>query len=271
MVAISSASGRRAALFQEAGVGRPAPSPGAGARGGAVPRRCAGRDRLAGLRSSFASSWDGDHSSALYSPHGRHRHRPHLRLVDRPLLRAGRLLCEERSPEHRKASFWHGAAARDLALGRQVKPKLFESILAGFVPGTDRRLGRARDGEHQHRPGVDITFSAPKSVSLQGLVREDARIVRAHDEAVRATLDMIERDLLITRVHNPETGKRERRRAQGMVAATFRHLASRNLDPQLHTHAVLANMTQGPRRLVAQSRHREAPCAEAPDRRPLPQ
>ncbi len=30
-----------------------------------------------------------------------------------------------------------------------------------------------------------------------------------------------------------------------MAAATFRHLASRNLDPQLHTHAVLANMTRG--------------------------
>ena len=150
------------------------------------------------------------------------------------------------SPEHRRASFWHGAAARDLALGRHVRPKIFESILAGHVPGAGRRLGRARDGEHQHRPGVDITFSAPKSVSLQALVKGDERVIRAHDEAVRATLDMIERDLLVTRVHNPATGKRERRRAQGMVAGTFRHLASRNLDPQLHTHSVVANMTRGP-------------------------
>ena len=149
-------------------------------------------------------------------------------------------------PEHRRASFWHGAAARDLGLGRHVKPKAFESILAGYVPGTDQRLGRARDGEHQHRPGVDITFSAPKSVSLQALVMGDERVIRAHDEAVRSTLDMIERDLLVTRVHNPATGKRERRRAQGMVASTFRHLASRNLDPQLHTHSVVANMTRGP-------------------------
>ncbi len=149
-------------------------------------------------------------------------------------------------PEHRRASFWHGTAARDLGLGRHVKPKIFESILAGHVPGTDQRLGRARDGEHQHRPGVDITFSAPKSVSLQALVMGDERVIRAHDEAVRATLDMIERDLLVTRVHNPATGKRERRRAQGMVAGTFRHLASRNLDPQLHTHSVVANMTRGP-------------------------
>ncbi len=149
-------------------------------------------------------------------------------------------------PEHRRASFWHGTAARDLGLGRHVKPKIFESILAGHVPGTDIRLGRARDGAHQHRPGVDITFSAPKSVSLQALVMGDERVIRAHDEAVRATLDMIERDLLVTRVHNPATGKRERRRAQGMVAGTFRHLASRNLDPQLHTHSVVANMTRGP-------------------------
>ena len=149
-------------------------------------------------------------------------------------------------PEHRRASFWHGAAAQALALGRHVKPKAFESILAGYVPGTGQRLGRAREGEHQHRPGVDITFSAPKSVSLQALVMGDERVIRAHDEAVRNTLDMIERDLLVTRVHNPATGRRERRRAQGMVAGTFRHLASRNLDPQLHTHSVVANMTRGP-------------------------
>ncbi len=149
-------------------------------------------------------------------------------------------------PEHRRASFWHGKAADALGLGRHVRPKVFESILAGHVPGTDRRLGRARDGAHQHRPGVDVTFSAPKSVSLQALLRGDERVIRAHDEAVRSTLDMIERDLLVTRVHNPTTGRRERRRAQGMVAGTFRHLASRNLDPQLHTHCVIANMTRGP-------------------------
>ena len=149
-------------------------------------------------------------------------------------------------PEHRRASFWHGTAAQDLALGRHVKPQAFESILAGYVLGTGQRLGRARDGEHQHRPGVDITFSAPKSVSLQALVMGDERVIKAHDEAVRATLDMIERELLVTRIHNPSTGKRERRRAQGMVAGTFRHLASRNLDPQLHTHSVVANMTRGP-------------------------
>ena len=152
-------------------------------------------------------------------------------------------------PEHRKASGWYGETAALLGLHGPVKPKRFEEVLAGHVPGTDLRLGRLRDGEHQHGPGVDVTFSAPKSVSLEALVyapgRTGARVVRAHDEAVRATLGFIEQELLQTRSYDPATGRRPRVQAHGMAAATFRHLASRNLDPQLHTHAVIANMTRG--------------------------
>ena len=152
-------------------------------------------------------------------------------------------------PEHRKASGWYGEAAALMGLHGPVKPKRFEALLAGHVPGTDIRLGRLRDGEHQHRPGVDVTFSAPKSVSLEALVyaapKTGARVVRAHDEAVRATLGFIETELFQTRTYDPATGRRPRVEADGMAAATFRHLASRNLDPQLHTHAVIANMTRG--------------------------
>ena len=45
---------------------------------------------------------------------------------------------------------------------------------------------------------------------------------------------------------DPETGRMVRAGDQKTVAATFRHDTSRNLDPQLHTHAVLANMVRGP-------------------------
>ncbi len=147
-------------------------------------------------------------------------------------------------PEHRKASFWHGRAAADLGLRGHVVPSRFESVLSGEVPKTDVRLGRLVEGERQHRPGWDITFSAPKSVSLEALVMGDARVIRAHDEAVRATLDWIERDLLQTRGWDPATKRRPRVKADGMVVAGFRHLTSRDLDPQLHTHCVLANMTR---------------------------
>ncbi len=147
-------------------------------------------------------------------------------------------------PEHRQASFWHGEAASALGLGGHVRPKRFESVLAGFVPGTDIRLGRKREGEHDHRPGWDLTLSAPKSVSIEALVMGDRRVIRAHDEAVRATLDWVERDLLQTRGWDPATRRRPRVKAGGMVVAGFRHLTSRDRDPTLHTHCVLANMTR---------------------------
>ncbi len=175
-----------------------------------------------------------------------------------------------KNAEHRNGSFWHGRGA--LALG--LRPDLhvaagkFESLLAGHVIGTGIRLGRKRDGAHEHRPGLDITFSAPKSVSLAALLptrrypHGDRGVVHAHDEAVRATLDWIEGNLLETRGWDPATRKRPRIKAPHMVAATFRHVASRNLDPQLHTHAVIANMTRDPqgrwRSIEATLLHRHA-------------
>ena len=147
-------------------------------------------------------------------------------------------------PEHRQASFWYGDAAKALGLKAHVRPSRFESVLSGYVPGMDLRLGRMREGEHDHRPGWDITLSAPKSVSLEALVMGDRRVIRAHDEAVWATLAFVEADLLQTRGWDPTTKRRPRVKAEGMVVAGFRHLASRDQDPQLHTHCVLANMTR---------------------------
>ncbi len=67
--------------------------------------------------------------------------------------------------------------------------------------------------------------------------------MRAHDAAVRATLDFIETRLLRTRRWNPEERRSVQVNAPLLVAATFRHVTSRNNDPQLHTHCVIANMT----------------------------
>ena len=127
-----------------------------------------------------------------------------------------------------------------------VEPEAFRRVLQGYVPGTDIRLGRLRDGAHEHRPGLDITLSAPKSVSLEALLGGpgSARAMRAHDAAVRATLAFIETRLLRTRRWSREERRSVQVNAPALVAATFRHITSRNNDPQLHTHCVVANMTR---------------------------
>ena len=150
-------------------------------------------------------------------------------------------------PEHREASAWAGKGAEELGLKGPVDPGTFRAVLEGRVPdGSGTELGRrGRDGERLHRPGRDLTFSAPKSVSIEALVGGDDRIVEAHDRAVAATLAWVEKNAAGTRMKDPDTGKMARVGNQKIVAATFRHDTSRNLDPQLHTHAVLANMVKG--------------------------
>ncbi len=150
-------------------------------------------------------------------------------------------------PEHREASAWAGRGAEELGLKGPVDPETFRAVLEGKVPdGSGTELGRrGRDGEILHRPGRDLTFSAPKSVSITALVGGDDRIVKVHDRAVAASLAWIEKNAAETRMKDPDTGKMMRAGNQKIVAATFRHDTSRNLDPQLHTHAVLANMVRG--------------------------
>ena len=150
-------------------------------------------------------------------------------------------------PAHMNASAWEGKGAEALGLSGPVDPDVFVDVLEGTVPdGSGQRLGRRqKDGTISHRPGRDLTFSAPKSVSLVALLGTDGAVAAAHDAAVKRTLAWLEETTLQTRMKVPESGRLEHAGGQKMVAATFRHDTSRNLDPQLHTHAVLANMVQG--------------------------
>ena len=150
-------------------------------------------------------------------------------------------------PRHLDASAWAGRGAEALELRGPVEPGVFQDVMEGTVPdGTGRRLGRReRDGSVTHRPGRDLTFSAPKSVSIVAMLGGDAAVAAAQDAAVRRTLAWLEASTIQTRIRDPESGLLVHTGGQKMVAATFRHEVSRNLDPQLHTHAVVANMVQG--------------------------
>ena len=150
---------------------------------------------------------------------------------------------------------WWGRGAERLGLEGVVDSDGFLAVMAGHDPVTGQDLGR-RYGDGSVR-GFDATFSAPKSVSvLFGVGDEEVRgqVVEAHDGAVRAVLGWIE-----AHAHT-----RVRRRghivcvdAGGIVVGVFRQHTSRKLDPQLHTHAVIANRCR--RRMAAGSLLTPAP------------
>ncbi len=140
-----------------------------------------------------------------------------------------------------EASEWQGRGAETLGLSGPVESQRFRELLAGRV---HPRMPAARGATRQDmnsRIGIDLTFSAPKSVSIQALVGGDPYIVRAHDLAVSRALAATE-DLAAAR--KKVNGRSRVERTRNLVVAKFRHETSRERDPQLHTHAVVLNLTR---------------------------
>ncbi|MFM5953324.1 MAG: MobF family relaxase [Novosphingobium sp.] len=138
-------------------------------------------------------------------------------------------------------SEWQGDGAKELGLVGEVERDAFRELLDGKLPD-GQQLGTTRDGKLEHRPGWDVTMSAPKSVSIMAEVAGDRRLVGAHDRAVKSALAFAERHAAATRIR--EDGRVERHQTGNLVVASFRHDTSRAQDPQLHTHNVIMNMTR---------------------------
>ena len=153
------------------------------------------------------------------------------------------------------AGEWQGQLADEFGLSGAVGAKEFARLSEGQHPATGEQLVRHRqshqyqnpDGKTvksvEHRAGWDATFSAPKSVSLTALVGGDERVRMAHREAVTVALSELEQytQARIGGNHPPETTGQ-------FVAAKFEHDTARPVNgyaaPQLHTHAVVFNMTE---------------------------
>lgn len=117
---------------------------------------------------------------------------------------------------------------------------LFTELLKGKLPdGSD--LSRIQDGMNKHRPGYDLTFSAPKSVSVMAMLGGDKRLIEAHNQAVTEAIRQVE-TLAATRVMLD--GKSETVLTSNLIVAKFNHDTNRNQEPQIHTHAVVINATQ---------------------------
>ena len=137
-------------------------------------------------------------------------------------------------------SYWHGQGATMLSLSGQVLTEEYNNAYQGL--DTQGNLLRQRQSGKKYNPGRDLTLSAPKSVTLLGLVKEDKTAIEAHKEAVKTTLDYVEQNCIFTR-----TGKGgiNHVRTDNALFAVFQHDDNRNLDPQLHSHCVIFNQTQG--------------------------
>lgn len=137
---------------------------------------------------------------------------------------------------------WIGDGTRALGLGGTVDALRLDRVLSGCASASGEPLGRVVP---LRVPGFDLTFSAPKSVSvlfgvggdtMRGAIRE------AHDQAVREALAYVEREAGVTR---RGAGGAVAIAGRGLIGAAFRHRTSRAGDPQLHTHVLVANLVLG--------------------------
>jgi conjugative relaxase-like TrwC/TraI family protein len=152
---------------------------------------------------------------------------------------------------------WQGQLAEKYGLAGAIDAQHFIRLSEGQNPLTSEQLVRHRTGQEyttadgntvkpvEHRAGWDATFSAPKSVSLTALVGGDDRVREAHRQAVTIALTELER-YTQARIGGNNTAETTGK----FIAAKFEHDTARPVDgyaaPQLHTHAVIFNMTERP-------------------------
>ena len=144
---------------------------------------------------------------------------------------------------------WQGRGAEMLGLAGEVQSEQFEALRQGLDPQSGEFLRQrhsadrtAADGTTQSRGRnlYDFTISAPKSVSIMAELGGDARLVEAHGKAVQESLKELEHRAA-SRVRRDRAN--DNRITGNLVLAVYHHDTSRELDPQLHTHAVAANLT----------------------------
>ncbi|HUO63712.1 MAG TPA: MobF family relaxase [Terriglobales bacterium] len=143
--------------------------------------------------------------------------------------------------KEREASAWQGQGATALGLEGPVDQVRFRELLAGQVADGSATARTSTRQDAHNRIGIDLTFSAPKSVSLQALVGGDAAIIRAHDLAVERAIATAEE---LAQARKKVNGRSRVEETRNLVVAKFRHETSRERDPQLHTHALVLNLTR---------------------------
>ena len=142
-----------------------------------------------------------------------------------------------------RQSQWQGLGAEKLGLEGEVTVARLESMLSGVLPNGEIIGLKTKSGEINHRCGYDLTFSAPKSLSYLAVVCGHKEFTEMHNRAVSKVLGIIEKEGAEARSVGID-GEAVYEKTGNLCFATVLHDTSRELDPELHTHALLMNVTQ---------------------------
>jgi hypothetical protein len=145
-------------------------------------------------------------------------------------------------------SLWQGKLATDFNLEGKVTGQISDNLEKGILPNGVNMQGKLDSNKEEiHDSGRDLTFSAPKSVSILSEVLEIDSLKKLHDLAVTKTLDHIEENYSFTRIKSggksgsSSDSKITKQLTKNLLFATYTHNTSRELDPQLHTHSIIYN------------------------------
>jgi conjugative relaxase-like TrwC/TraI family protein len=138
---------------------------------------------------------------------------------------------------------WYGAGANGLGLEGEASVAEFEAMFEGRDPTTGELLGRPHG--RNAVPAFDVVLRPTKSVSILYGLGDPAMgraVLAAHHAGLAEAAGYLDEHLGARRGH----AGHEHVSGQGLLAVGFDHRTSREGDPLLHTHLVIANRVQGP-------------------------
>ena len=137
---------------------------------------------------------------------------------------------------------WYGETGKSLGYTGTIKEADFQKLILGQDNRENPRFQIQAGGkDHKHSAGIDFTFSAPKSVSIAALILDDKRIFKAQEDAVNKALEYSQKHY--TNVRVKENNQVRSEYTGNLLAAKFQHVSSREVDPHLHDHCVVLNIT----------------------------
>ena len=137
-------------------------------------------------------------------------------------------------------SQWVGRGAEMQGLRGEVRDDDLRDQLAGRLTDSTGARDLSEENSRSRTEGFDVTVSAPKSVSIEALARENGDVLQAHREANTAVLNRIEE---LARTEFRKDGQKQTEKTENITVASYEHHGSVSGDPHLHTHNAVMNTT----------------------------